>query len=74
MIVKVIGMDSFGQCIERQAEMVGLWETEANLRKMMRKKGEEYLVRWPHVAAVDMRRDENHKRIVKVERKKPKSR
>lgn len=69
MIVKVLGL-AYGECLERQAEMLNLWETEAKLRKMARVLANKYLVQWHNVDTVAIRRDDNNKMIVKVKRKK----
>lgn len=69
MIVKVIGENSAGGCEERAADTIDLWETQANLRKMAREMAEKYLASWPHVPAVRIRNDRDHKSIVVVKRR-----
>lgn len=68
MIVKVIGENAGGGCEERAADTIDLWDTQANLRKMGREMARKYLATWPHVAAVRIRNDRDHKSIVVVKR------
>jgi hypothetical protein len=68
MIVKVIGENAVGGCVERAADTINLYETLANLRKMGREMAWTYLAMWPNVAAVRIRNDRDHTTIVIVKR------
>jgi len=69
MIVKVLGLAE-GECLQRQAETLDLWETPAKLRKMARVLANRYLGLWHNVDTVAIRRDDDHKMIARVKRKK----
>jgi hypothetical protein len=71
VIVKILGLDRAGNCVERAAESFGMWENAAGLRRICREHARRYLAEWPGVAAVDVRRDDDHKRIVRVVRTVP---
>lgn len=74
MIVKVLGLSSFGECLERAAETINLWETRKQLRKLARGVARKYLETWPSVAAISIRRDDNNTQIVKVPRTRARAR